>query len=56
MRLDEMHAVTLMLAETKTRCKVRVNTMEPLFPERMLFVERGREFVLLSDVWTQIYC
>lgn len=50
MLLNNIHAVTPMLAETKKDCKVRVHTMDLLFPGRMLFVERGEEFVLLSDV------
>lgn len=48
MLLNNVHAVTPMFAETKRHCKVRAHTMDPLFPERMLFVERREEFVLLK--------
>lgn len=45
MLLNKIHAVTVIVAETMKHCKVRVHTIDLLFPERMLFVEWGEEFV-----------
>lgn len=48
MLLHNIHAVTPMLAETMKHCTVKMQTMEPLFQEGMLFVEQGEEYVLLK--------
>lgn len=48
MLLHNIHEVTLMLAETMKHCTVEMQTMDLLFPERMLLVEEGEEYVLLK--------
>lgn len=40
MLLNNIHLVTRMLAEIKKHCKVRVQTINLLFPEKMLFVKQ----------------